>query len=162
MSATRVCSSSSRSRAFAIDAWSSFDAGTIVAHARLDPGKHYRLVIAANNLYHDYEATTRNVGLDARYHAEYHCGMIITIDRAGRVVVPKALRERFNLTAGTELEIKAVGDGLKLQRIGSETSLRRKHGILVHHGSARAALDVGEFIRGEREARIRRLTNETD
>ena len=88
--------------------------------------------------------------------------MIITIDRAGRVVVPKALRERFNFTAGTELEIKAVGDGLKLRRIGAETALGRKHGILVHHGAERAALDVGEFIRGEREARIRRLMNETD
>ena len=95
-------------------------------------------------------------------HAEYHCGMIITIDRAGRVVVPKTLRDRFNLTAGTELEIKAVGDGLTLRRMGAETSLVRKHGILVHHGGARAALDVGEFIRAEREARIRRLTNDTD
>ena len=88
--------------------------------------------------------------------------MIITIDRAGRVVVPKTLRERFNLTAGTELEIRAVGDGLKLRRMGAETSLVRKHGILVHHGSVRTALDVGEFIRAEREARIRRLTNDTD
>ena len=77
-------------------------------------------------------------------------------------MVPKTFRDRFNLVAGTELEIKAVGDGLKLQRIGAETSLVRKHGILVHHGSARAALDVGEFIRAEREARIRRLTNEND
>ena len=114
------------------------------------PGGHVSLVF------------TRNIGLDARCHAKYHFGMIITIDRAGRVVVPKTLRDRFNLTAGTELEIKAVGDGLTLRRMGAETSLVRKHGILVHHGSARAALDVGEFIRAEREARIRRLTNDTD
>lgn len=104
----------------------------------------------------------RNIGLDARCHGKYHRGMIITIDRAGRVVVPKTLRERFNLTAGTELEIRAVGDGLELRRMDAETSLVRKHGILVHHGSARTALDVGEFIRAEREARIRRLTNDTD
>ena len=37
------------------------DAGTIVACAILDPGKRYRPVIAANNLYHDYE-TTRRLG----------------------------------------------------------------------------------------------------
>ncbi len=88
--------------------------------------------------------------------------MIVTIDRAGRVVVPKTLRDRFNLRAGTELEIKAVGDGLKLRRIGDEASLVRKHGILVHHGSARAAIDIGEFIRAEREARIRRVTDEAE
>ena len=81
--------------------------------------------------------------------------MIVTIDRAGRVVVPKSLRDRFNLVAGTELEIEAVGDGLKLRKAGVETSLIPKHGILVHHGSARAAIDIGEFIRAERNVRIR-------
>ena len=37
------------------------DAGTIVACAGLDLGKRYPLVIAAHNLYHDYE-TTRRLG----------------------------------------------------------------------------------------------------
>lgn len=100
--------------------------------------------------------------IDGVCHEKYHFAMIITIDRAGRVVVPKTLRDRFNLTAGTELEIKAVGDGLKLRRIGAETSLVRKDGILVHHGSARVSIDVGEFIRAEREARARGMASETD
>lgn len=100
--------------------------------------------------------------LDVSCHRKYHNGMIVTIDRAGRVVVPKRLRDRFNLTAGTELEIKAAGDGLSLRRIGAEASLVRKHGILVHRGSTRVAIDVGEFIRAEREARSRRLLNEAD
>ena len=43
--------------------------------------------------------------------------MLTTNDRAGRVVVPKALRDRFNLTGGTVLEIKAVGDGLRPQTL---------------------------------------------
>ena len=34
--------------------------------------------------------------------------MRITIDRAGRVVVPKQFRDRFNLVAGTELEIEPL------------------------------------------------------
>ena len=37
--------------------------------------------------------------------------MIVTIDNAGRFVVPKQLREQFNLTAGCELEVEAVGVG---------------------------------------------------
>lgn len=108
------------------------------------------------------EGRWTSIEIDAGCHGKYHDGMIITIDRAGRVVVPKTLRDRFNLSAGTELEIKAVGDGLKLRRISDEASLVRKHGILVHHGSARAAIDIGEFIRAEREARIRRVTNEAE
>ena len=42
------------------------DAGTIAAHAGLDPGKRYPLVIAANNLYHDYETTRRLGAMAAR------------------------------------------------------------------------------------------------
>ena len=42
------------------------DADTIVPHAGLDPGKRYRLVIAANNLYHDYETTRRLGAMAAR------------------------------------------------------------------------------------------------
>ena len=60
------------------------------------------------------------------------------------------------------MEIEAVGDGLKLRRIGFETSLVRKHGILVHHGSTRVNIDIGEFVRAECGARSRRMTNAAD
>ena len=80
----------------------------------------------------------------------------ITIDRAGRVVVPKTLRERFNLVAGTELEIEVTGDCLQLRKLGAAPALARGRGILVHHGSGRVSLDVTEFIRAERDSRSRR------
>ena len=83
--------------------------------------------------------------------------MIITIDGAGRVVVPKQLREQFNLGPGTKLEIEARGDGVMLRKVGTEPALMRKKGILIHHGSARVALDIVEFIRAEREARSRSI-----
>ena len=81
--------------------------------------------------------------------------MRTTIDRAGRVVLPKQLRDRFNLVAGTELEIEAIGDGLQLRKVVSEQTLIRKKGFLVHHGASPSAIDIGEFVRAEREARIR-------
>ena len=86
--------------------------------------------------------------------------MVITIDGAGRIVVPKPLRERFNLVAGTELEIETSGDCLQLRRVEGGTALVRKNGILVHHADARAALDVAAFIRSERDARSRRKARE--
>ncbi len=86
--------------------------------------------------------------------------MVITIDAAGRIVVPKPLRERFNLVAGTELEIEASGECLHLRRVEGGTALVSKKGILVHHGDARAALDVAAFIRSERDARGRRTVRE--
>ncbi len=76
--------------------------------------------------------------------------------------MPKSLRDQFNLAAGTELEIEAVGHGLKLRKAGAESSLMRKHGILVHHGSARAAIDIGEFIRAERNVRTSHAADNAD
>ncbi|MDE0026941.1 MAG: AbrB/MazE/SpoVT family DNA-binding domain-containing protein [Spirochaetaceae bacterium] len=84
--------------------------------------------------------------------------MRITIDRTGRIVVPKRLRDRFNLVAGTELEIEAVGDGLQLRMVASEPTLIRKKGFLVHHGTTRAAVDIVDFIHAEREGRIRHVS----
>ena len=86
--------------------------------------------------------------------------MVVTIDAAGRIVVPKPLRERFNLVAGTELEIETSGECLQLRRVEGGTALVRKKGILVHHGDARTAVDVAAFIRSERDARSRWVAGE--
>ena len=68
-------------------------------------------------------------------------------------MVPKQLRDRFNLVAGTELEIEAAGERLRLHKIASEPTLTREKEFLVHHGTTRTAIDVVEFIRAEREDR---------
>ena len=88
--------------------------------------------------------------------------MIITIDHAGRLVVPKSLREQFNLTPGCDLEIEALGDGIRIRRTDAEPALVRKQGILVHHGTTRTALDIGEFVRAERNARHARVARDAD
>ena len=95
--------------------------------------------------------------LDRICHAKYHRGMIVTIDNAGRLVVPKLFREQFNLTPGCALEIEASADGMTLRRADAEPALARKQGILVHHGATRTALDIADFIRAERNARHARV-----
>ncbi|MCE2425667.1 MAG: AbrB/MazE/SpoVT family DNA-binding domain-containing protein [Pseudomonadales bacterium] len=83
--------------------------------------------------------------------------MVTTIDGAGRLVVPKSLREQFNLTPGCELVIEAAANGITLRRADGEPALIRKQGILVHHGTARVPVDIGEFVRAERRARSTRI-----
>ena len=83
--------------------------------------------------------------------------MIVTIDPAGRLVVPKPFREQFNLTPGCELEIEAVADGITLRRVDAQPALVRKKGILVHHGTTRSPLDIGDFVRAERDAHQARI-----
>ena len=88
--------------------------------------------------------------------------MIITIDSAGRLVIPKSLREQFNLVPGCKLEIEASAKGMTLRRSDAEPALVRKQGILIHHGSSRSALDIGEFVRAERDARHTRIASNAD
>lgn len=40
--------------------------------------------------------------------------MMVTIDRAGRVVIPKDVRERLDIDANASLELTVEGDSLRL------------------------------------------------
>ena len=59
--------------------------------------------------------------------------MKVTVDRAGRVVIPKAIRERNNLAPGTEIEIIDLGDHIELLLPDDrpEAVLVEKNGRLV-------------------------------
>ncbi|MDQ1248026.1 MAG: hypothetical protein QG597_2398, partial [Actinomycetota bacterium] len=40
--------------------------------------------------------------------------MLVTIDRVGRVVIPKALRTALGITPDTQLELIPAGSGLRI------------------------------------------------
>jgi AbrB family looped-hinge helix DNA binding protein len=62
--------------------------------------------------------------------------MDVKIDGAGRIVLPKRVRERFRLHAGTRLELEERPDGLVLRRVEQRPSLVLQDGIWVHLGKA--------------------------
>ena len=43
--------------------------------------------------------------------------MYVTIDRVGRVVIPKALRVALGITADTQLELIPDGSGLRIELV---------------------------------------------
>ncbi|MEM1332183.1 MAG: AbrB/MazE/SpoVT family DNA-binding domain-containing protein [Actinomycetota bacterium] len=43
--------------------------------------------------------------------------MVVTVDRAGRVVIPKEVRERLALTPDVELDVIVEGDSVRLQPV---------------------------------------------
>lgn len=55
----------------------------------------------------------------------------VAIDSAGRVVVPKALRDRLGLAAGTTVDISAYGSGLHLTPVGRSARVRTMRGETV-------------------------------
>jgi len=42
--------------------------------------------------------------------------MMVTIDRAGRIVIPKDVRDRLDLTPDLELELQVQGDQILIER----------------------------------------------
>jgi AbrB family looped-hinge helix DNA binding protein len=80
--------------------------------------------------------------------------MTVTIDKAGRIVVPKELRQRLALRPNMELEIVEHPDGVLLRVPEQAPSLGYVHGLLVHRGRAEDGADWDLTLRSIREERL--------
>ena len=82
----------------------------------------------------------------------------ITMDKAGRIVLPKPLRERFRLEGGARLAVEIVGDHLTLMPLADEDGpdLVEKSGLLVvkSSGGESDALAALTADREERESHL--------
>jgi len=58
----------------------------------------------------------------------------IQIDAAGRIVLPRPVRQHFHLEAGELLEVEVVEDGIILRPQKHQESLVEDRGLLVHQG----------------------------
>jgi AbrB family looped-hinge helix DNA binding protein len=65
-----------------------------------------------------------------------------SIDSAGRIVVPKPLRDALGLTPGSELDISRYGAGLQLIPAGRTARLVEEGGRLVATGDTPIDDDV--------------------
>ena len=80
----------------------------------------------------------------------------VTLDSAGRVVLPKPIRDRMRLTPGTTLELESEGERITLRPVRSKATLRKEFGIWVYQGEATDA-SIPELIEETREKRSKEL-----
>ena len=81
----------------------------------------------------------------------------ITIDKAGRVVLPKAFRDELNLSAGDSLELNLDGGRVTMEPARAETHMVQKAGFWVLRGGPPVTVEeVNNWIREDREARDRK------
>ena len=81
--------------------------------------------------------------------------MTLKIDPAGRIVLPKPVRERLGLRAGMNLEMTESSEGLVLKPLSQKPSMVRVHGFWVHQGAAPRGFDWNRFTEEQRAERHR-------
>ena len=78
----------------------------------------------------------------------------LIIDEAGRIVIPKPLREELHLEPGDALEIESAGSQITLRPVRGTGPLAKEHGVWVFHaGQPMPASATDEMLRQIREER---------
>ena len=84
-------------------------------------------------------------------------GMTLRVDKAGRVVLPKPLRDRMGLHEGSNLDVLETPEGIVLKPVEQRPAMLKKDGLWVHAGKMPAGFDVVQSIRDDRDDRIRKV-----
>lgn len=85
----------------------------------------------------------------------------ISLDKAGRVVLPKDLRDKLRLEAGDELLVEETGEQIILRPVRTEPTLKKERGVWVYQGARekeRSDESLPDLIDSVREKRLRELS----
>lgn len=82
--------------------------------------------------------------------------MKTTIDRFGRIVVPKAMRSHFGLAPGVEVEIDEREQEIVIRQASGLFPLQMEDGVLVFAGEATG--DIASWVRNVREDRHTKIS----
>lgn len=81
--------------------------------------------------------------------------METTLDKFGRIVIPKEIRDDFNLKPGNRINIEESEQAIILKPVVGEPNLRWKDGVLVFSGAPLADLD--KALEKHRDERLKNL-----
>lgn len=80
----------------------------------------------------------------------------ITLDSAGRVVIPKGLRDELHLRPGDEIDLEAAGDEMTLRPVRHTMPLVKSEGVWVFRtGTPLSASVTDDTLRTIRTGRDR-------
>ncbi len=81
----------------------------------------------------------------------------LTLDKAGRVVLPKPLRDRLQLAPGDTLDLEAEGERITLRPVRQNVMLKKELGVWVYQGES-TDVSIADLVDRERENRRRAVT----
>jgi len=71
------------------------------------------------------------------------------MDKAGRIVLPKPVRDRLKLGAGDSLQMETTGEDILLRPLRGTASLRKKRGVWVFRAEEPLTHAEVEGVRSE-------------
>lgn len=79
------------------------------------------------------------------------------IDQAGRIVIPKELRNRYGIDTGCEVQIIPMPDGISIVPVQTKRRLvRQGHVIAIDTGSEVAEMDIFQVTKVRSEHFMRK------
>jgi len=75
----------------------------------------------------------------------------LTLDKAGRVALPKSLRDRLQLAPGDSLHLESEGERITLRPVRQHVALKKELGVWVYQGEPDAS--IPDLIERDRENR---------
>ena len=86
----------------------------------------------------------------------------VTLDRAGRVVLPKALRDELRLSPGDSLDLTVNGDEVTMRPSRHVNPLQKERGVWVFRtGKPMTEDEAQETLQNIRDQRQRRILGES-
>jgi AbrB family looped-hinge helix DNA binding protein len=78
------------------------------------------------------------------------------LDKFGRVVLPKDIRDHFDLKPGQVLKVERADEEVILKPVEKESPLRMKNGVLVFSGAVTG--NISDAVKQHREGRLKKAS----
>ncbi len=82
----------------------------------------------------------------------------LTLDKAGRIVLPKPVRDRLRLEPGDALQLETEGERITLRPVRPQASMRKELGIWVFEEENSSDDSIPELIDSDRKKRNHELS----
>jgi AbrB family looped-hinge helix DNA binding protein len=94
--------------------------------------------------------------IESWFHPRHNGIMMtkLTLDKAGRVVLPKPLRDQMQLAPGDTLVIEHEGERITLRPVRPKAALKKECGIWVYQGESSDG-SIPDLLDRERDKRLR-------
>jgi AbrB family looped-hinge helix DNA binding protein len=81
----------------------------------------------------------------------------LILDKAGRVSLPKALREELRLEAGDSLALECHGDQITLRPVRASMPIQKENGVWVYRSGEKSSVSLRKLIEERRNERDRSM-----